>query len=140
MRLPLALFASAPTLGDHLENLVLLGCGILILVITLSLCEFLFDKLSKACSASADWLDGKATRRQKRRRTCLKKHYTPPARHPHIRAVPHPPANDALARNALRRNAEASHHRQASPARDRAQMRLVKPRDKFQGGSEAHPL
>lgn len=131
MHLSLALFSSTPTLGDHLENLVLLGCGILILVIALALCDFLFGKLSIACSASADRLDRKATRRQKRRRTCLKNHYAPAARHPHLRAVPPPSPNDARARNALRRNAEASHHRQASPARDRAQMRPVKPRDKF---------
>jgi hypothetical protein len=131
MHLSLALFVSTPTLGDHLENLVLLGCGLLILVVALALCSYLLNKLSRACSASADWLDGKATRRQKRRRTCLKKHYAPPARHPHLRAVPPPPADDSLARNALHRNAEAYHHRQASSARDRVQMRLVKPRDKF---------
>ena len=123
MHLPLALSASAPTVGDHLENLVLLGCGLLILVLALALCSFLFDKLSKAHSASADWLERRAAR--KRRRTCLKKYY-PPARSSHLRIVP-PPADDSLARNALRRNAE-SHQTGVAPSTKAAPaIRLVKP-------------
>ncbi len=73
MRLPLLLSASALTIGDYLENLVLLGCGLLLLILTLALCSFILDKLSKAFEASADWLEHQASRRQKRRRTCLKK-------------------------------------------------------------------
>src|SRR5215213_1903382 len=112
MHLPLALSASAPTVGDHLENLVLLGCGL-----------FLFDKLSKAHSASADWLERRAAR--KRRRTCLKKYY-PPARSSRFRIVL-PPADDSLARNALRRNAE-SHQTGVAPSTKAAPaIRLVKP-------------
>ena len=123
MHLPLALSASAPTVGDHLENLVLLGCGLFILVLAPALCSFLFDKLSKAHSASADWLERRAAR--KRRRTCLKKYY-PPARSSRFRIVL-PPADDSLARNALRRNAE-SHQTGVAPSTKAAPaIRLVKP-------------
>jgi hypothetical protein len=66
MSLPLTLSAYAPTLGDHLENLVLLGCGLLLFILALALCSFLLDKLSKAFGASADWLERKASRRRKR--------------------------------------------------------------------------
>lgn len=125
MHLPLALSSSAPTVGDHLENLVLLGCGLFILVIALALCSFLFDKLSKARSAGADWLEQRAARR--RRRTCLKKYY-PPVRSSHLRIVP--PPNDSLARNALRRAAEAHHITQTSPPRASSNLRLVKPGEK----------
>ena len=127
MRLPLALLAPAPTVGDLLENLVLIGCGLLILVLALALCSFLFDKLSKARWASAGWLERRAARR--RRRTCLKKYY-PPVRGSHLRVVP-PPQDDSSARNALRRAAEAHSTAQASPARAGGNnLRLVKPRRK----------
>ncbi len=123
MHLLLTLSYSAPTVGDHLENLVLIGCGLLILIIALTLCSFLFDKISKARSASADWLKRRAARR--RRRTCLKKYY-PPVRSSHLRIVP-PPADDSLASNALRRNAE-SHQRGVSPSTKAAPaLRLVRP-------------
>ena len=122
MHLPLALSSSAPTVGDHLENLVLLGCGLFIFVIALALCSFLFDKLSKARSASAGWLERRAARR--RRRTCLKKYY-PPVRSSHLRIVP--PTDDLLARKALRRNAE-SHQTGVAPSTKAAPaLRLVKP-------------
>ena len=121
MFLPLS--SSAPTIGDHLENLVLLGCGLLILVLALALCSFLFDKLSKARSAGADWLEHRAAR--KRRRTCLKKYY-PPARSSHLRIVP-PPADDSPAQGALRRNAE-SHQRGVAPStKPSPALRLVRP-------------
>jgi hypothetical protein len=125
MHLPLALSSSAPTVGDHLENLVLLGCGLFIFVIALALCSFLFDKVSKARSASADWLKQGAAR--KRRHTCLKKYY-PPVRSSHLRIVP--PPDDSLARNALRRAAESHHVAQASPTRANSNLRLVKPGEK----------
>jgi hypothetical protein len=129
MRLPLTLSVSAPTAGDHLENLALLGCGLLLLVIALSLCSFVLDRLSKVFEASADWLEHRAARRRKRRRACLKKHYPPVARASHLRPVPSPP-DDTLARNALERNAEA-HRAGRSPAvRGQANLRLVKPRGK----------
>jgi hypothetical protein len=121
MRLPLS--APAPTIGDHLENLVLLGCGLLIFILALALCSFLFDKISKVRSASVGWLEQRAARR--RRRTCLKKYY-PPVRSSHLRIVP-PPADDSLASNALRRNAE-SHQRGVAPSTKAAPaLRLVRP-------------
>lgn len=129
MRLPLMLSASAPTAGDHLENLVLLGCGLLLIILALALCSFLLDKLSKAFEASADWLEHRASRRSKRRRTCLKKHYPPAACASHLRAVPSPP-DDSLARNALQRNAEAHRAGRVSVPRGQANLRLVKPHGK----------
>ncbi len=125
MRLPLALSAPELTVGDFLEDLVLIGFGLLIFVLALALCSFIFDKLSKARSASADWLGRRAARR--RRRTCLKKYY-PPAGGSHLRVVQ--PPDDTLARNALRRAAEAHHLAQASPSRARGNLRLVKPGEK----------
>jgi hypothetical protein len=126
MRLPLALLAPALTVGDLLENLVLIGCGLLMLVLALALCSFLYDKISRACSASAGWMERRAARR--RRRTCLKKYY-PPVRGSHLRVVP--PQDDSSARNALLRAAEAHSTAQASPARAGGNnLRLVKPRRK----------
>ena len=129
MRLPLTLSAYAPTLGDHLETLVLLGCGLLLFILALALCSFLLNKLSKAFEARGDWLERQASSRRKRRRTCLKKHYPPTASHSHLRAVPTPP-DDSLARNALQRNAEAHHAGRVSAVRGQANLRLVKPRVK----------
>ena len=129
MRLPLTLLASAPTVGDHLENLVLLCCGLLLFILALALCSFVLDKLSKAFEASADWLEHQASRRQRRRRTCLKKHYPSAARASHLRALPSLP-DDSLARNALQRNAEAHHTGRAAATRGQANLRLVKPRVK----------
>ena len=125
MHLPLALPSSASTVGDHLENLVLLCCGLFILVTALALCSFLFDKLSRARSASAGWLERRAVRR--RRRTCLKKYY-PPVRSSHLRVVP--PPDGSLARGALSRAAEAHHVTRTSPARTSSNLRLVKPGEK----------
>ena len=48
MRLPLALSAPAPTVGDLLENLGLIGCGLLMFISALALCSFLYDKVSKS--------------------------------------------------------------------------------------------
>lgn len=118
---------SVPTFGDHLENIVVLGCGILILVLALAIVRFLLNMLSRACAASADWLEHKRTRRQRARRTCLKKYY-PPVHSSHLRLVP--PQDDSLARNALRRAAEAHYTAQASPSRANSNLRLVKPRKK----------
>jgi hypothetical protein len=59
----------------------------------------------------------------------LKKHYPPPARAPHLRAVPSPP-DDSLARNALERHAEAHRTGRVSAGRGQTNLRLVKPRVK----------
>jgi|ERR1051325_1344130 hypothetical protein len=121
MRLPLALSVPAPTVGDLLEDLILIGCGLLILVLALALCSFLYDKISRACSASAGWMERRAARR--RRRTCLRKYY-PPVRNSHLRVVP--PPDDSLAQGALRRAAEAHHVAKSSPSRASSNLRLVK--------------
>lgn len=125
MRLPLESSVTASTVGDLLEDLVLIGCGLLVIVFALALCSFIFDKLSRARSASAGWLKRRAARR--RRRTCLKKYY-PPVRSSHLRVVP--PPDDSLARNALRRAAEAHHVTGSSPSRASSNLRLVKPSEK----------
>jgi hypothetical protein len=125
MHKPPALSSSAPTVGDHLENLVLLGCGLLILVLALALCSFLFDRLSRARSAGAGWLERRATRR--RRRTHLKKYY-PPVRSSHLRLVQ--PPDGSLARNALRRNAESHQTVVAASTKEAPALRLVKPAER----------
>ena len=122
MYLPPAHSSPVTAVGDLLENLVLLGCGLLILVLALALCSFLFDRLSKAGAAGGGWLERREAR--KRRRACLKKYY-PPVRSSHLRIVL--PTDDSLARNALRRNAE-SHQTGALPSTKAAPaLRLVKP-------------
>lgn len=125
MRLPIALSVPAPTVGDLLEDLVLIGCGLLILVLALALCSFIFDKLSKTRSTTTEWLERKTARR--RRRTYLKKYYQP-VRKSHLRIVP--PQDNPLARNALRRAAEAHLPAQASPPHAGNSLRLVKPGEK----------
>ena len=122
MHKSLALSSSPPTAGDHLENLVLLGCGLLFLVIALALCSFLFDKLSKAHTPSADWLERRTARR--RRRTCLKKYY-PPVRSSHLRIVQ--PTDNSLAQGALTRNAEAHQTSDAPSSKAAPALQLVKP-------------
>lgn len=124
MFLPLS--SSAPTIGDHLEDIVLLCCGLLILVLALALCSLVFDKLSKARSVGADWLERRAAR--KRRRTCLRK-YHPPVRRSHLRVVPQP-ADDSPARNALRRNAESHQAGVAPLTKAPPALRLVRPTER----------
>jgi len=51
MLTPLLAFAP-PTPGDYLENLVLLGLGILVLVLALALCDFLLDKVPRVFKAT----------------------------------------------------------------------------------------
>ena len=67
----LLILSSAPAYSDHLENLVLLGCGLLIFVLALALVSFLLNMLSKACAASANWLEHKAARRRRGHRHML---------------------------------------------------------------------
>jgi hypothetical protein len=118
---------SVPTFGDHLENIIVLSCGLLILVLALAIIRFLLNILSRACAASADWLEDKTKRRQRARRTCLKKYY-PPVHSPHLRLVP--PPDDSLAHNALRRAAEVHHVTQVSSSQAGVNLRLVRNRNK----------
>lgn len=127
MFLPLS--SSAPTIGDHLENIVLLCSGLLILVLALALCSLVFDNLSKARSAGADWLGRRAAR--KRRRACLRKYHAP-MRGSHLRVVPQP-ADDSAARNALRRNAESHQAGVAPSTKAPPALRLVRPTERAKG-------
>ena len=127
MRLPTPHSASAPTLGDHLENLILLGGGLLVLMLALALFSLLLDRLSKAFSSGADLPRRKAARRRRRRSTCLRKYHQPVSA-PHLRIVP--PPDDSLARSALRRNAESHHTRPTPSTKAAPDLRLVKPREK----------
>lgn len=124
----LAAFNSAPTLDDHLENLLLLGIGFLIIIFALIAGAIVIDGISKACSSNADWLERKsAKRRHKRRRTTFRKHQTL------LRVVKSAPTQTAIspAQNALRRNAEASMlHKDGAPASARPNMRLVKQKER----------
>jgi hypothetical protein len=129
MYLPLAHSSSAPAAFDHLENLAILGFGLLILVLALALCSFIVDKLSKARSVSAGWLERMAAR--KRRRTCLKKYY-PPVRSSHLRIVQ--PTDNSLAQGALKRNAEAHQTGVALSAKAASALRLVKPPERVKRG------
>ena len=113
----LAALDALPTLDDHLENLLLLGIGFLIIIFALIAGAIILNGFSKACSSSADWLEHKsAKRRHKRRRTSFRKHYPAPLRA--VVSTPQPKALDALARNAAAQETATSH------------LRLVKSRAK----------
>lgn len=118
-----AVFNIAPTLDDHLENLLLLGIGFLIIIFVLIASAIIADSFSKAFETNADWLEHKsANRKRKRRRTTFRKHQPP-----HLRVVKSDSAQtvNALAHNALRRNAEAS-----TPTPPRPNIRLVKEQER----------
>jgi hypothetical protein len=123
MHLLPALSSSAPAVGDHFENLVLLGCGLLMLFLALALCRSLFDKLSQALSASAGWVERRGAARGRRRRDTRLKKYYPPARASHLRVVPPPVDDSSLARNALRRHAAVASDRPR--AVDQSGLRLT---------------
>ncbi len=123
-QLALVLSSTPPMLDDHLENLLLLGIGFILVIFALIVCDVLMGGVSKTFEASAGWLEHKSARRR-RKRAVLRKHY-PPLLVVHS----HSEQSDAsfIARDALRRNAEAHH---ASPTRTgQSNVRLVKPRQK----------
>lgn len=102
----LAAFGITPTLDDHLENLLLLGIGFLIIIFALIAGAIILDSFSKTFESSADWLEHKsAKRKHKRRRTTFRKHQPPPLR---VVSSPSPKALDALARNAAVQEAATS--------------------------------
>ena len=127
MSLPLALAlrASQPALDDHLDNLLLLGVGIIFIIFALIVCNWLVSGFSKAFEASADWLEHKSARRR-RKRAVLRKHY-PPLRVVHSRLEPID--TSLLANDALRRAAEATHKTEPPLARPKNNLRVVKPRE-----------
>jgi len=124
MSLSLALFlpGTSPTLEDHLENLLLLCVGLILVIFVLIVCDALLNGFSKAFEASADWLEHKSARRR-RKRAVLRKHYPP------LRVVHANQPETSLAHDALRRNAQAHITPQAKPPA-REPLRLVKPHRK----------
>ena len=124
-----ATFGIAPTLDDHLENLLLLGIGFLVVIFVLIAGAIILDGFSKAFESSADWLEQKSPKRKhKRRRTTFRKHQPPP-----LRVVKSDSAQttSSLAHNALRRNAEASiAHEVVTPARPRPHIHLVNQKER----------
>ncbi len=128
MSLPLALAlrASQPALDDHLDNLLLLGVGIIFIIFALIVCNWLVSGFSKAFEASADWLEHKSARRR-RKRAVLRKHY-PPLRVVHSRSEQID--TSLLAHDALRRSAQAAQKTDQPPARPKTNLRAVKPRER----------
>ena len=113
----LAASGIVPTLDDHLENLLLLGIGFLLIIFVLIAGAIIANGFSKAFETIADWLEHKsANRRRKRRRTSFRKHYPAPLRA--VVSTPQPKALDALARNAAAQETATTH------------LRLVKSRAK----------
>jgi len=121
----LAASGIVPTLDDHLENLLLLGIGFLIIIFALIVGAIFADGFAKAFETSADWLEHKSAKRsRKRRRANFRKHQPPPLR---IVKSDLAQTKSSLAHNALRRNAEASTpHQVATLARTRPNIHLVK--------------
>ena len=56
----------SPTLGDHLENLLLLGAGLLIFILALTLCDLLFTVVPKILRVALSSLFKVARREEKR--------------------------------------------------------------------------
>lgn len=54
----------SPTLGDHLENLLLLGTGLLIFVLTLVVCDFVVSEIGRILKASRERLENKCGKRK----------------------------------------------------------------------------
>lgn len=125
----LATSGIVPTLDDHLENLLLLGIGFLVIIFALIVGAIIADSFAKAYETSADRLEHKsAKRRRNRRRTTLRKRQPPP-----LRIVKPDPAQttSSPAHNALCRNAEASTtHEVVTPARTRPNIHLVKQKER----------
>jgi len=122
--------AALPTFDDHLENLLLLGIGFLIIIFALIAGAIILDGFSKACSSGADWLENKsAKRKHKRRRTTFRRHQPPPLR---VVKSDSSQTTFSLAHNALRRNAEASmaHEVVTPPARTPSNIHLVKQKER----------
>lgn len=112
MLTPMLAFA-LPTLGEYLENLVLLGLGILVLVLALAACDFLLDTFPRVYKAtSAAQAGGSAARRRPRRR-CLKKHRSA-VRVAHLSVVA---SDKSCAREALARHADHASTRTISDLR-----------------------
>ncbi len=121
----LAASGIVPTLDDHLENLLLLGIGFLIIIFALIVGAIIADGFAKAFETSADWLEHKSARRR-RKRAVLRKHYPP------LRVIDSRSGRSdtsLLAHDALRRSAEAAHKAEQSPARSKGSLRAVKPRE-----------
>lgn len=56
----------SPTLGDHLENLMLLGTGLLIFIVALAVCDLLLTSVPKILKAAFSSLFKVARREEKR--------------------------------------------------------------------------
>lgn len=125
----LAALDALPTLDDHLENLLILGIGFLIIIFALIAGAIILDGFSKACSSSADLLEHKsAKRKHKRRRTTFRKHEPPPLR---VVKSDCDQIMPSLAHNALRRNAEASTtHELVTPTHTPSNIHLVKQKER----------
>ena len=127
MPLSLALLSpSAPlTVDDHLDNLLLLGIGFLVLIFALIASALLLDRFSRTLGTNTGRFERRAPN-HRRRRSVLRKHYPP------LRLVHSSSERDAVspsARSALRRNAEAAHAAaHNAPAAAQHNLRLVKPR------------
>lgn len=123
--LPLAAFGGVPTFDDHLDNPLLLGTGVLIIIFALIAGAIIVDGFTKAFESSADRLEHKSIkRRHKRRRTTFRQHQRPPLR---VIKSDSAQAANSPAHKALRRNAQASiQHADVAPATFCRNIRVVK--------------
>lgn len=66
--------STVSTLGDFLENITLLGLGLLLLIVAIAICQFFVDSISKVFAATSDRIEGGTARRRRRRRARSRKH------------------------------------------------------------------
>ncbi len=128
--MPLFSFAtSAPalTVGDRLDDLLLLAVGLAIMFLLLILCDALLRGLAKTFVPRARSLDHKAARR-KRKRAAFRKHY-PPLQivKTDSSRVETSPAHDALRRHA---DAATTTPRDLVPDYTHANLRVISSREK----------
>ncbi len=117
-----------PTFDDHLDNLLLLGIGFLILIFALFVCGALVQGLSRVFETSADRLKHKGVKCSSRKRAVFRKNYPP------LRVVHSPSGSidtSLLAHDALRRSAEAAHKTEQLPTHQKKTLRVVKTRERI---------
>ena len=116
----------ASTVGDRLDDLLLLAAFFVVLIFLLILCDALLRGLAKTFEPRPDWLNRKAATR-KRKRAAFRKQYPP------LRIVKSDPSRVEISRahDALRRHADAATATSPNPVpvRQRANLRVTRSRE-----------
>ncbi len=66
--------STVSTLGDLLEDIALLGPGLLVLIVAIAICRIFADFVSRIFAATADRIESVTARRKQRRHARSRKH------------------------------------------------------------------